>query len=101
VICASKKLFEYAILNTGMGGMLVAIIIFCLVCLFAYRIRKLPEAIRTILLILGLLSGWFALFEIISYLEANPYLAAIPIALGLGYWFWRRKKKRTTGSTSS
>ncbi len=84
-----------------MGGMLVAIIIFCLVCLFAYRIRKLPEAIRTILLILGLLSGWFALFEIISYLEANPYLAAIPIALGLAYWYWHRKKKRTTGSSSS
>jgi ABC-type proline/glycine betaine transport system permease subunit len=84
-----------------MGGMPVAIIIFCLVCLFAYRIRKLPEAIRTILLVLGLLSGWFALFEIISYLEANPYLAAIPITLGLGYWYWWRKKKRTTDSTSS
>lgn len=74
----------------------MAIIIFSLVCLFAYRIRRLPEVIRTILLILGLLSGWFALFEIISYLEANPYLAAIPITLGLGYWFWYRKKKRQT-----
>ncbi|MGX8237183.1 hypothetical protein [Exiguobacterium undae] len=72
----------------------MAIITFSLICLFAYRIRRLPEVIRTILLILGLLSGWFALFEIISYLEANPYLAAIPIALGLGYWFWRRKKKQ-------
>jgi len=74
----------------------MAIIIFSLICLFAYRIRRLPEVIRTILLILGLLSGWFALFEIISYLEANPYLAAIPIAIGLGYWFWRRKKKQST-----
>lgn len=72
----------------------MAIIIFSLICLFAYRIRRLPEVIRTILLILGLLSGWFALFEIISYLEANPYLAAIPIAIGLGYWYWRKKKKR-------
>ncbi|WP_251132049.1 MULTISPECIES: hypothetical protein [unclassified Exiguobacterium] len=81
--------------------MSVAIIIFCLVCLFAYRIRKLPEAIRTILLILGLFSGWFALFEIISYLEANPYLAAIPITLGLGYWYWRRKKKQNTTTPPS
>ncbi len=84
-----------------MGGMLVAIIIFCLVCLIAYRIRKLPEALRTILLILGLLSGWFALFEMISFIEANPYLAAIPIGLGLAYWYWYRKKKQANDKTPS
>ena len=71
----------------------VAIIIFSLICLFAYRIRKLPEVLRSILLVLGLISGWFALFEIIGYIEANPYLAAIPIAPGLGYWYWKRKQR--------
>lgn len=72
----------------------VAVIIFSLLCLLAYRYRRLPEKFRTILLVLGLLSGWFALFEIIGYIEANPYLAAIPISLGLGYWYWHRKKKQ-------
>jgi len=84
-----------------MGGMLVAIIIFCLVCLIAHWIRKLPEALRTILLILGLLSGWFALFEMIGFIEANPYLVAIPIGLGLAYWYWKRKKKHANDKTPS
>lgn len=72
----------------------MGLLAFFLITLFIYYWFPVRGGLRTLLLILVMISGWLSIFEIVAILEANPWVAApIFLILGLVIWKWRNNQK--------
>ncbi|TCI57398.1 hypothetical protein EVJ24_01065 [Exiguobacterium sp. SH1S21] len=75
--------------NNRMG-----LLAFFLITLFIYYWFPVRGGLRTLLLILVMISGWLSIFEIVAILEARPWVVApIFLVLGLVIWKWRKNQQ--------
>lgn len=75
--------------NNRMG-----LLAFFLITFFIYYWFPVRGGLKTLLLILIMVSGWLSIFEIVSILETRPWVAApILIILGFVIWKWRNNRK--------
>ncbi|WP_214844835.1 hypothetical protein [Exiguobacterium sp. s150] len=73
----------------------MGLLAFFLVTLFIYYWFPVRGGLKTFLLILIMVSGWLSIFEIVSILEARPWVAApLLLIIGLIVWKWRRDRNR-------
>lgn len=73
----------------------MGLLAFFLVTLFIYYLFPVRGGLKTFLLILIMVSGWLSIFEIVSILEARPWVAApLLLIIGLIVWKWRRDRNR-------
>lgn len=72
----------------------MGLLAFFLITLFIYYWFPVRGGLRTLLLILIMISGWLSIFEIVAILEARPWVAApIFLVLGLVIWKWRKNQQ--------
>lgn len=73
----------------------MGLLAFFLVTLFIYYWFPVREGLKTFLLILIMVSGWLSIFEIVSILEARPWVAApLLLIIGLVVWKWRKNRNQ-------
>ncbi|OGX79666.1 hypothetical protein A6395_05395 [Exiguobacterium sp. SH31] len=72
----------------------MGLLAFFLITLFIYYWFPVRGGLRTLLLILVMISGWLSIFEIVAILEARPWVVApIFLVLGLVIWKWRKNQQ--------
>lgn len=75
----------------------MGLLAFFLITLLLYLFVPVRGGLKTFLLILLMISGWLSIFELVSIIEARPWVAA-PILLIAGLLIWKqqvdRKKQR-------
>ena len=73
----------------------MGLIAFFLVTLFVYFWLPIRGGLKTFLLVLIMVSGWLSIFELVSILEARPWvIAPILIIVGSVMWKVQRDRKR-------
>lgn len=73
----------------------MGLLAFFLVTLFIYYWFPVRGGLKTFLLILIMVSGWLSIFEIVSILEARPWVAApLFLVIGLVIWKWRKNRNQ-------
>lgn len=72
----------------------MGLLAFFLIMLFIYYWFPVRGGLRTLLLILIMVSGWLSIFEIVSILESHPLVAApIFLVFSLVIWKWRKNQQ--------
>ena len=73
----------------------MGLLAFFFVTLFIYYWFPVRGGLKTFLLILIMVSGWLSIFEIVSILEARPWVAApLFLVIGLVIWKWRKNRNQ-------
>lgn len=71
----------------------MGLIAFFLVTLFVYFWLPVRGGLKTFLLVLIMVSGWLSIFELVSILEARPWVFA-PILLVIAAVIWKVQRDR-------
>lgn len=71
----------------------MGLIAFFLITLLVYYWFPVRGGLKTFLLILIMVSGWLSIFELVSILEARPWMFA-PIFLVIGLIIWKRHRDK-------
>ncbi|WP_214741974.1 MULTISPECIES: hypothetical protein [unclassified Exiguobacterium] len=71
----------------------MGLIAFFLVTLFVYFWLPVRGGLKTFLLVLIMVSGWLSIFELVSILEARPWVFA-PILLVIVAVIWKVQRDR-------
>ncbi|WP_214779558.1 hypothetical protein [Exiguobacterium sp. s22] len=71
----------------------MGLIAFFLVTLFVYFWLPVRGGLKTFLLVLIMVSGWLSIFELVSILEARPWVFA-PILLVIAAVSWKVQRDR-------
>ncbi len=73
----------------------MGLLAFFLITLLIYYWFPVQGGLKTFLLILIMVSGWLSIFEIVSILEARPWVAApLLLIIGLVVWKWRKNRNQ-------
>lgn len=80
----------------------MGLLAFFFITLFVFYWFPIRGGLKTFLLILIMFSGWLSIFELVSILEARPWVAAPLIALiGLFVWKWRQNQQKQMNDKKS
>lgn len=80
----------------------MGLLAFFLITLFVFYWFPIRGGLKTFLLILIMISGWLSIFELVSILEAHPWVAAPLLGLvGLFVWKWRQNQQKKVNGKKS